>query len=139
MIYFVFVLMLTCLEFYLLSLVLIFSLEFCQYLLLVLLCFVFVPYRFLLEQDLCIHKYPLEAYIMSVKKSFFFCLAQLYSLKKIQINIQWMAVLNFQFYTRIFSLCIQIGEVVDGPDDNMKSSVLDGVQYDHGTSCYFYS
>ncbi|XP_047941703.1 phospholipase A-2-activating protein isoform X1 [Salvia hispanica] len=25
----------------------------------------------------------------------------------------------------------KIGEVVDGPDDNMKSSVLNGVQYDH--------
>ncbi|KAL8555981.1 hypothetical protein ACS0TY_003699 [Phlomoides rotata] len=25
----------------------------------------------------------------------------------------------------------KIGEVVDGPDDNMKTSVLDGVQYDH--------
>lgn len=27
---------------------------------------------------------------------------------------------------------IQIGEVVDGPDDSMKRSVLDGVQYDYG-------
>lgn len=30
------------------------------------------------------------------------------------------------------SLIFQIGEVVDGPEDNMNRAVLNGVQYDYG-------
>lgn len=33
------------------------------------------------------------------------------------------------FYATVW---IQIGEVVDGPDDSMARPVLDGIQYDYG-------
>lgn len=44
----------------------------------------------------------------------------------------------YHFVPFLFSTCIdissklQIGEVVDGPDDSFKQPVLEGIQYDYG-------
>lgn len=55
-------------------------------------------------------------------------------------------IVLFFFFLSVFdgtifyiqSFFFQIGEVVDGPDDNMKRPVLDGIEYDYGQCLMFF-
>lgn len=50
------------------------------------------------------------------------------------LHLYRKVVINFDFPKKefLFMFLIQIGEVVDGPDDSMKRTALDGIQYDYG-------
>lgn len=44
-------------------------------------------------------------------------------------------LISMMFFFNIF---FKIGEVVDGPDDNLRRPVLDGIEYDHGQNLVFF-
>lgn len=44
-------------------------------------------------------------------------------------------LISLMFFLYIF---LKIGEVVDGPDDNLRRPVFDGIEYDYGQNLMFF-